>query len=149
MITSTFFVSRLTVAWGLLYLLVSITLANTVFDHVEDRIGGIIAFLAVVLASVVVTGAFSHLRRVRLVAGEVNASTLSNRQRRQIEIPFEAGESFDLVEAAIRELPGARTLKARATACRCAPRSPRRPVQRRHRPVGTAASSGAGSATRS
>jgi hypothetical protein len=112
MITSTFFVSRLTVAWGLLYLLVSITLANTVFDHVEDRIGGIIAFLAVVLASVVVTGAFSHLRRVRLVAGEVNASTLSNRQRRQIEIPFEAGESFDLVEAAIRELPGAEDIES-------------------------------------
>ena len=112
MITSTFFVSRLTLAWGLLYLLASITLANTVFEHVEERIGGLIAFLAVALASVVVTGAFSHLRRVRLIAGEVNASTLSNRQRRQIEMPFEAGESFDLVEAAIRELPGAEDVES-------------------------------------
>ena len=112
MITSTFFVSRLTLAWGLLYLLASITLANTVFEHVEDRIGGLIAFLAIALASVVVTGAFSHLRRVRLIAGEVNASTLSNRQRRQIEMPFEAGESFDLVEAAIRELPGAEDVES-------------------------------------
>ena len=112
MITSTFFVSRLTLAWGLLYLLASITLANTVFEHVEERIGGLIAFLAIALASVVVTGAFSHLRRVRLIAGEVNASTLSNRQRRQIEMPFEAGESFDLVEAAIRELPGAEDVES-------------------------------------
>jgi hypothetical protein len=49
----------------------------------------------------------SHLRRVRLISGQVdlNATTLGNRQRRQIEIPFEAGEAFDLLDAAIRDLP--------------------------------------------
>jgi signal transduction histidine kinase len=42
---------------------------------------------------------------VRLIAGEIDSSALANRQRRQIEIPFEADEAFDLVDAAIRELP--------------------------------------------
>jgi hypothetical protein len=42
---------------------------------------------------------------VRLINGKTNASTLANRQRRQIEMPLEAGRSFDIVDAAIRELP--------------------------------------------
>ena len=54
----------------------------------------------------VITGAISHIGRVRLIAGKVDSSTLANRQRRQVEIPFEAGEAFDLLDAAIRELPG-------------------------------------------
>jgi signal transduction histidine kinase len=58
-----------------------------------------------VVIAFVITGAFSHMRRVRLIAGRVDSGTLSNRQRRQIEIPFEAGEAFDLLDAAIRELP--------------------------------------------
>jgi hypothetical protein len=47
----------------------------------------------------------SHLRRVRLIAGHLDDNTMGNRQRRQIEVPFEAGEAFDLLDAAIRELP--------------------------------------------
>jgi hypothetical protein len=46
------------------------------------------------------------MRRVRLIAGRVDGETLGNRQRRQVEIPLEAGEAFDLLDAAIRELPG-------------------------------------------
>ena len=37
---------------------------------------------------------------------------MSNRQRRQIEIPFEAGEAFDLLDAAIRELPRHRQIES-------------------------------------
>lgn len=62
----------------------------------------IVAFIVLML---VVSGAFSHLRRVRLIAGHLSPGTLGNRQRRQIELPFEAGEAFDMLEAAIRELP--------------------------------------------
>jgi len=36
----------------------------------------------------------------------VNSRTLANRQRTQIEIPFEANEAFELLAAAISELPG-------------------------------------------
>ena len=62
--------------------------------------------LRAAILAIVIVSAFSHVRRVRLIAGKVNASTLANRQRRQIEVPFEAGEAFDLLDAAIRELPG-------------------------------------------
>ncbi|RDZ29640.1 sensor histidine kinase [Lysobacter silvisoli] len=61
--------------------------------------------LGLVVGAFVLTGAFSHLRRVRLIAGHIDGGTLANRQRRQIEVPFEAGEAFDLLDAAIRELP--------------------------------------------
>jgi len=54
----------------------------------------------------VITGAISHIGRVKLIADRIDRTTLANRQRRQVEIPFEAGEAFDLLDAAIRELPG-------------------------------------------
>ena len=63
-------------------------------------------FLPVAVSALIVATAFSHVRRVRLISTEVTASSLANRQRRQIEIPLEAGIAFALVEAAIRELPG-------------------------------------------
>ena len=49
---------------------------------------------------------FGEMGRLARAVATVDASALSNRQRRQIEIPFEAGVAFDMVEAAIRELPG-------------------------------------------
>lgn len=60
----------------------------------------------VVLSALIAAVAFSHVRRVRLISIEVTASTLANRQCRQIEIPLETSLAFALVEAAIRELPG-------------------------------------------
>jgi hypothetical protein len=48
---------------------------------------------------------FSHVHRVRLVAGRVDREALANRHRRQIMLPFPADEAFELVDAAIRELP--------------------------------------------
>jgi hypothetical protein len=42
---------------------------------------------------------------VQLIAGSNDKAVLANRQRRQIEIPLEAGDAFDLLDAAIRELP--------------------------------------------
>ena len=99
MITSFFFLFRLTLAWMLLFLLVSLNLSEFFFRHIELDFGGLIALMAFALAAAVLVTAFSHLRRVRLITGHVTAAALSNRQRRQIEIPFEAGESFDLIDA--------------------------------------------------
>lgn len=110
MISSIFFVMRLTIAWLAVYAVLSITLHETFFDHSNG--GGAIVLLGATLAAIVVISAFSHVGRVRLIAGAVNASTLSRRQRRQIEIPLEAGEAFDLVDAAIRELPGAHDIES-------------------------------------
>ena len=53
----------------------------------------------------VVTSAIAHVRRVKLVHGTVNAAALANRQRRQIELPIGPDQAFDVVDAAIRELP--------------------------------------------
>ena len=102
MIRSFLFLARLLVAWGLLsfFPMVFVT------DVLGVRIEPLFAVLFVGLMAMVAVAAISHIRRVRLVAGHVNGGTLSNRQRRQIEIPFEAGEAFDLLAAAIRELPG-------------------------------------------
>lgn len=110
MISRIFHFGRLLAAWLVVYIIFCIFVEETIFEHTEfgERdLGGYFVLLGFVLGLWVLSGVFSHVRRVRLVAGAVNSSTLSNRQRRQIEIPFEAGEAFDLIDAAIRELPGA------------------------------------------
>ena len=109
MISSLFFIIRLTAAWMAAYFVLALTLHETFFRH-DD--GGLLVLGGVMVAGVIATGAFSHVRRVRLVAGDVNSATLSRRQRRQVEIPLEAGEAFDLVDAAIRELPGAHDIES-------------------------------------
>lgn len=106
MITSFFFLFRLTLAWFLVYMAFAVTFSQTVLIPIGLDSDGLAVFLGFVVSGIVLVTTFSHLRRVRLITGEVNSSSLSNRQRRQIEIPFEAGEAFDLVEASIRELPG-------------------------------------------
>jgi signal transduction histidine kinase len=108
MIRSFFFVARLVVAWGIALLALPSAFTSVFHEDMPD-----IVVLAVLFALVLVAVAgVSHVRRVRLIAGEVNPRTLSNRQRTKIEIPFEAGESFDLLAAAIRELPGVTEVKA-------------------------------------
>lgn len=103
MIKSTVFLLRLALAWFLLLL----TLGGLYSDIPWlGRWELPIVLFDLAAAAFVVAGTLSHLRRVRLIAGEVDGGTLGNRHRRQIEIPFEAGEAFDLLDAAIRELPG-------------------------------------------
>jgi signal transduction histidine kinase len=101
--TSFFFVIRLALAWFLAYLL-AVIVWNAVNEHYHGP-GWPFVLAAMVMLGMVVTGGFSHVRRVRLIAGRVDGGTLSSRQRRQVEIPFEAGEAFRLLDAAIRELP--------------------------------------------
>ena len=106
--SSLFFLVRLLAAWSLLYL-VSLAYVSEIVGHDPASIFFLI-FLALLV--VVTVAAVSHIRRVRLIAGSVNSSNLSSRQRRQIEIPFEAGEAFDLLSAAISELPGVHDVHA-------------------------------------
>ncbi len=102
MIRSLFFLLRLLVAWAIAIFLPLAIL--TEITHMGPH--PIVMFPAMALMVLVAVAGFSHIRRVRLISGSINASTLSNRQRRQIEIPFEAGEAFDMLAAAIKELPG-------------------------------------------
>ena len=104
-----FFVLRLAAAWFLAVLLVSIMWSEL---PLLGRLEWPIALLGMATMALVIAGALSHLGRVRLIAGRVDKAVLSNRQRRQVEIPFEAGEAFDLVAAAIGELPGVAQVEA-------------------------------------
>ena len=102
MIRTTFFILRLLAAWSLVVFAVAAVYTSIPF--VRDFEEPFILF-TMVLGVLVVAGALSHLARVRLIAGRVAGDTVANRHRRQVEIPFEAGEAFDLLDAAIRELP--------------------------------------------
>ncbi len=104
MFASFVFILRLTLAWFVLFLAVAIPAHEVLFRHQDN--GGVFVVFGVTLVIITITGAFSHVNRVRLIAGRVTAAALSRRQRRQLELPLEAGEAFDLVEAAMRELPG-------------------------------------------
>jgi hypothetical protein len=98
-----FFLLRLMLAWTLVFF--------TPFAMLSIDPGPFFGLIYFALMGVVAVAGFSHIRRVRLIAGTVDASTLANRQRRQIEIPFEAGAAFDLLAAAIGELPGIEEVK--------------------------------------
>jgi len=100
-IRNLFFVARIAIAWGLGMILAVAIWSGIPFLGSFDL--PIVLFVFGTMG-LVIASAFSHLRRIRLIADSENAS-LGNRQRRQIEIPFEAGEAFDLLDAAIRELP--------------------------------------------
>jgi signal transduction histidine kinase len=65
----------------------------------------VFGLVIIVTMLVVLVKASSHAHRVGLTADRVDSSTLANRHRRRIEIPFPAEEAFDIVQAAIRELP--------------------------------------------
>lgn len=102
-IRSFFFILRLALAWAGLFLLMALFASVTPGLQYQDSTP--LFLICALVVAYVVTGAFSHVRRVRLIAGHIDRGALHNRQRREIEVPFEAGETFDLLDAAIRELP--------------------------------------------
>lgn len=104
-----FFLLRIVIAWGVAVMLVVALYASLPLIGQFSAPAILFGFGTIGL---VIGGAFSHLHRVRLVAGRVDNETLDNRQKRLIEIPLEAGEAFDLVDAAIRELPGVEDVRS-------------------------------------
>ena len=95
------FFARIIFAWFVAFI-IALILWNSLFGRKPPWPFMFIALMALVF---VIASAASHLRRILLIVGTVDAGTLANRQRRQIEIPFEFGEAFDIVDATIRELP--------------------------------------------
>lgn len=102
MLSSAFHILRLAAAWFFTVMLIG-AVGSSATGVEPDAV--LIVMFGALMVMVVVT-AFSHVRRVRLIVGKVHGAALSNRQRRQVEMPFEAGEAFDVLEAAVRELPG-------------------------------------------
>ncbi len=107
--TSIFFVFRIAFAW-----VAAFVLALIVWLSLTNGRGPSWPFVMSALLVVAWYGvsAISHLHRVRMIAGRVDAGTVANRQRRQIEIPFEAGEAFDMIDAAVRELPRSEAIES-------------------------------------
>lgn len=103
------FVLRIAIAWGFVVMMVAAIYSSI---PLIGRFELPIILLVMGTMALVIGGAFSHLRRVRLIAGHIDGDTLGNRQKRLVEIPLEAGEAFDLLDAAIRELPGAEQIQS-------------------------------------
>lgn len=101
---SLFLVVRIIAAW-VAAIIVAGFLWSGVFSGMSEPPGWFFGLLAMLTMVSVLISTISHLRRVWLVAGRLDHGTLSSRQRRQIEVPFDAGVAFDLLDAAIRELP--------------------------------------------
>ena len=109
MFKSLAFVLRIAIAWGFVVMMVGVVYGSIpLLGDFELPM----VLLAMGTMALVIGGAFSHLRRVRLIAGHIDGDTLGNRQKRLVEIPLEAGEAFDLLDAAIRELPGAEQIQS-------------------------------------
>jgi len=104
-----YFLLRITLAWGLAVIAVVSMYSSLPLIGDFELPAVLFSFGTMGL---VIAGAFSHLHRVQLVAGRIDSETLDNRQKRLIEIPLEAGEAFDLVDAAIRELPGVKDVNS-------------------------------------
>jgi signal transduction histidine kinase len=62
--------------------------------------------LLLIVGGVVAMAALAHIRRVRLIDQSLSFGNMANRHRRQIELPLDANEAFDLLDSSIRELPG-------------------------------------------
>jgi signal transduction histidine kinase len=95
------FIFRIGLAWAALLALVMVLLAGTI----GDKRATYVAPVALIVLFAVIARAFAHVRRVKFLADNPDAATFSSRNRRRIELPFAAVEAFDMVDAAIRELP--------------------------------------------
>ena len=107
-----FHVLRLATAWFLAYMVVAIIFNENILDAIGLEAHGFFVLGGFVVVGLVLSVGFSHLRRVRLIAHTLDASTLANRHRRHIEIPFDPNEAFAIVDAAIRELPGSEDVES-------------------------------------
>ena len=99
--TSFLFILRFTARWFAVAMVVALMLAETL----RNRVQWLPPTLVVIAVLYALHAAYSHVRRVSLMADKVDGSMLGVRHRRQVEIPLPPSEAFDMVEAAIRELP--------------------------------------------
>ena len=105
--SSLFLILRILFAWA-----VAILLAGIVWSILFGGPQALFWLLAWSAMALALVGAVTHLRRVRLAAGRLDAAVLSNHQQRRIEVPLDAGAAFDLLEATVRELPRVEDVEA-------------------------------------
>ena len=115
-----FFVLRIAIAWGLVVMLVA-SLYSSLPPIGRFDFPMVLAGMATM--ALVVTGAFSHLHRVRLIAGRTDADALSNRQKRLVEIRSSRATPSTCWKRRSANCPASSRCSPRATACRSRPRS--------------------------
>jgi len=98
--SSLFLVFRILFAWFMAILLVGMVWSGLFGDT-----GGLFWMLALGTMIVAFLSAITHLRRTRLIAGHLDAATLSSHQQRRIELPLDTDAAFAVIESAVRELP--------------------------------------------
>ena len=101
MSSSLFLLLRTVLVWAL-----AIMLAGFVWAGLFNGVGGVFWLLALGGMTLALLGTISHLRRVGLIAGRIDASTLASQQQRRIQVPLDADAAFERVAAAVQELPG-------------------------------------------
>ena len=103
MIKSLKFLARILVAWFAAWCVLLVVWSTIGWNRGD--LPWIFTLLWFVGLLVALGRGITHIYRVRTIAGRVDAETLSNRQRRRVEVPYAADEAFDLVDSVIRELP--------------------------------------------
>jgi len=109
--SSLILVLRTSIAWGLCGFLIVLFIFEGIFRNSPPNFVPILLIIGGFIAAI---SAASHIRRVRLIDQTVTSVTLANRHRRQIELPLDANTAFALIEASIRELPGAERVDSAA-----------------------------------
>jgi signal transduction histidine kinase len=96
-----FFVFKKVLAWSIALGLVLMIIMETMGEHRAEWglpiVFGVLGIVAI--------RAFSHTRRVQFMTDTPDTAAYGSRHRRRIEMPFPPMESFEMVDAAIRELP--------------------------------------------
>ena len=106
--SSFLFILRHVASWGAFWIVLLIFYEGF-FNRPPGWVFGALVWTTLIYRAI---RAFSHTRRVKLIADRLDASTLASRHRRRVEIPLPADEAFALVEAAIRELPRVENVEA-------------------------------------
>jgi len=97
------FLGRIIVAWVAALCVLMVVWSSTNWNRGELPWIFVLAWFAGLL--VALARGVSHLYRVRTIAGRVDSETLSNRQRRRIEVPYPGDEAFALVQGVVHDLP--------------------------------------------
>ncbi|KUF34701.1 sensor histidine kinase [Xanthomonas phaseoli] len=100
MSASVFLIVRIVFAWA-----AALVVAGIMWAQLFGSIGPIYALACMVLLTLALMSSVTHVRRVRLIADRLDHTTLSTRQRRQIEVPLDVQASFAVMEEAVRALP--------------------------------------------
>lgn len=113
MLPSLALILRILLAWAAAIVVAGFVWSG-IFSGMDDGPGWVFGLLAMFLMVTAIGSCITHLRRVWLVAGHLDGTTLSSRQRRQIELPMDAGPAFALLEKAIAELPRVEDIESAA-----------------------------------